>query len=91
MRFSLLLFLLSSSLLSSLTPLFSALLIPASSSVVVVVSVKNIRIQRDNGQSKTAFVTFKDPKALEIALLLSVGSLCFFYYYYYCLILPCIF
>uniref|UniRef100_A0A6N2MJT0 RRM domain-containing protein n=1 Tax=Salix viminalis TaxID=40686 RepID=A0A6N2MJT0_SALVM len=72
MRFSLLLFLLSSSLLSSLTPLFSALLIPASSSVVVVVSVKNIRIQRDNGQSKTAFVTFKDPKALEIALLLSL-------------------
>ena len=42
----------------------------------------------DNGQSKTAFVTFKDPKALEIALLLSVGSLVFLffcccYYYYY--------
>jgi hypothetical protein len=31
----------------------------------------------DHGQSKTAFVTFKDPKALEIALLLSVGSLVF--------------
>lgn len=27
------------------------------------------------GQSKTAFVTFKDPKALEIALLLSVFPL----------------
>uniref|UniRef100_A0A6N2K9V2 Secreted protein n=1 Tax=Salix viminalis TaxID=40686 RepID=A0A6N2K9V2_SALVM len=37
--FSLLLFLLSSSLLSSHTPLFSALLIPASSSIVAVVSV----------------------------------------------------
>ena len=45
----------------------------------------------DNGQSKTAIVTFKDPKAHEIALLLSVGSLCFYYYYYDCLILPCIF
>jgi len=29
------------------------------------------------GKSKTAFVTFKDPKALEIALLLSV---CLFYF-----------
>lgn len=30
------------------------------------------------GQSKTAFVTFKDPKALEIALLLSVFlQICF--------------
>ncbi|KAB5532322.1 hypothetical protein DKX38_018992 [Salix brachista] len=27
----------------------------------------------DNGQPKTAFVTFKDPKALEIALLLSMS------------------
>lgn len=26
------------------------------------------------GQSKTAYVTFKDPKALEIALLLSVRA-----------------
>lgn len=26
----------------------------------------------ESGQSKSAFVTFKDPKALEIALLLSV-------------------
>ncbi|KAJ6417870.1 hypothetical protein OIU84_001286 [Salix udensis] len=57
------------------TPLlpYSSLLSSTDTSklVVVVVSVKNINIQRDNGQSKTAFVTFKDPKALEIALLLS--------------------
>ncbi|THG00075.1 hypothetical protein TEA_006757 [Camellia sinensis var. sinensis] len=32
-------------------------------------------IRRDTGQSKTAFVTFKDPKALEIALLLSGATI----------------
>ncbi|XP_040368867.1 uncharacterized protein LOC121051054 [Rosa chinensis] len=34
--------------------------------------IERIQIQRDPAQSKTAFVTFKDAKALEIALLLSV-------------------
>jgi len=29
----------------------------------------------EDGKSKTAYVTFKDPKALEIALLLSVMPL----------------
>ncbi|XP_057505698.1 binding partner of ACD11 1-like isoform X1 [Actinidia eriantha] len=33
--------------------------------------IEHIEIRRDSGQLKTAFVTFKDPKALEIALLLS--------------------
>ncbi|KAF4397104.1 hypothetical protein G4B88_008950 [Cannabis sativa] len=33
--------------------------------------IEHIQIYREHGQSKTAFVTFKDPKALEIALLLS--------------------
>lgn len=33
------------------------------------------------GKSKTAFVTFKDPRALEIALLLSVISLFFSYFF----------
>ncbi|RQO99016.1 hypothetical protein POPTR_013G055100v4 [Populus trichocarpa] len=37
--------------------------------------IENIHIQRDHGQSKTAFVTFKDPKALEIALLLSGATI----------------
>ncbi|KAI5554789.1 hypothetical protein POPTR_019G037600v4 [Populus trichocarpa] len=37
--------------------------------------IEHIHIQRENGQSKTAFVTFKDPKALEIALLLSGATL----------------
>lgn len=32
---------------------------------------------REYGKPKTAFVTFKDPRALEIALLLSVISLFF--------------
>ncbi|KAL6987287.1 hypothetical protein U1Q18_013039 [Sarracenia purpurea var. burkii] len=35
---------------------------------------KNL-VCRDPGQSKTAFVTFKDPKALEIALLLSGATI----------------
>ncbi|KAL6521242.1 hypothetical protein OROGR_017811 [Orobanche gracilis] len=34
--------------------------------------IEHIQIRREPGQSKTAFVTFKDPKALEIALLLSI-------------------
>lgn len=34
---------------------------------------------REPGQSKTAFVTFKDPNALEIALLLSVISWAFYF------------
>ncbi|PSS15822.1 Binding partner of like [Actinidia chinensis var. chinensis] len=33
--------------------------------------IEHIEIRRDSGQLKTAFVTFRDPKALEIALLLS--------------------
>ncbi|KAK9156976.1 hypothetical protein Scep_003550 [Stephania cephalantha] len=33
--------------------------------------IERIEIQRDVDRAKTAFVTFKDPKALEIALLLS--------------------
>ncbi|XP_021624307.1 binding partner of ACD11 1 isoform X1 [Manihot esculenta] len=37
--------------------------------------IEHIEILRENGQSKTAFVTFKDPKALEIALLLSGATL----------------
>lgn len=38
----------------------------------------------ESGKSKTAFVTFKDPKALEIALLLSVT---FIFFYMYCIAL----
>ncbi|KAG5556291.1 hypothetical protein RHGRI_006786 [Rhododendron griersonianum] len=34
--------------------------------------IEHIEIRGDSGQLRTAFVTFKDPKALEIALLLSV-------------------
>ncbi|KAF8403440.1 hypothetical protein HHK36_011544 [Tetracentron sinense] len=37
--------------------------------------IEHIEIHRDVGQSKTAFVTFKDPKALEIALLLSGATI----------------
>ncbi|KAL2481790.1 RNA binding (RRM/RBD/RNP motif) family protein [Abeliophyllum distichum] len=37
--------------------------------------IENIEIRREAGQSKTAFVTFKDPKALEIALLLSGATI----------------
>ncbi|XP_058002591.1 binding partner of ACD11 1 isoform X1 [Hevea brasiliensis] len=37
--------------------------------------IEHIEILRENGQSKTAFVTFKDPKALEIALLLSGATI----------------
>ncbi|XP_044482649.1 binding partner of ACD11 1-like [Mangifera indica] len=37
--------------------------------------VECIQIQRESGQLKTAFVTFKDPKALEIALLLSGATI----------------
>ncbi|KAL5547176.1 hypothetical protein UlMin_006863 [Ulmus minor] len=37
--------------------------------------IEHIEIQREPGQSKTAFVTFKDPKALEIALLLSGATI----------------
>ncbi|OAY44391.1 binding partner of ACD11 1 [Manihot esculenta] len=37
--------------------------------------IEHIEIIRENGQSKTAFVTFKDPKALEIALLLSGATI----------------
>ncbi|XP_054814406.1 binding partner of ACD11 1 isoform X2 [Prosopis cineraria] len=33
--------------------------------------IEHIEIQSDSGKLKTAYVTFKDPKALEIALLLS--------------------
>lgn len=35
--------------------------------------IEHIEIRRQPPQSGTAFVTFKDPKALEIALLLSVN------------------
>ncbi|KAA8516878.1 hypothetical protein F0562_017304 [Nyssa sinensis] len=37
--------------------------------------IEHIEIRGDSGQSKTAFVTFKDPKALEIALLLSGATI----------------
>ncbi|KAF2306908.1 hypothetical protein GH714_022458 [Hevea brasiliensis] len=37
--------------------------------------IEHIEIQRENGLSKTAFVTFKDHKALEIALLLSGATM----------------
>lgn len=37
--------------------------------------IENIEIRREPGQPKTAFVTFKDPKALEIALLLSGATI----------------
>ncbi|CAA3023840.1 binding partner of ACD11 1-like [Olea europaea subsp. europaea] len=37
--------------------------------------IENIEIRREPGQSKTAFVTFKDPNALEIALLLSGATI----------------
>ncbi|XP_077240839.1 RNA binding (RRM/RBD/RNP motifs) family protein isoform X3 [Tasmannia lanceolata] len=37
--------------------------------------IEHIEIQRGVGESKTAFVTFKDPKALEIALLLSGATI----------------
>ncbi|RVW96408.1 Binding partner of ACD11 1 [Vitis vinifera] len=36
--------------------------------------IEHVEILRDSGQLRTAFVTFKDPKALEIALLLSDGT-----------------
>ncbi|KAJ0430967.1 putative RNA recognition motif domain, nucleotide-binding alpha-beta plait domain superfamily [Helianthus annuus] len=34
--------------------------------------IEQVEICHDSEQHKTAFVTFKDPKALEIALLLSL-------------------
>ncbi|KAM3339273.1 binding partner of ACD11 1 isoform X1 [Capsicum galapagoense] len=37
--------------------------------------IEHIEIRRDKGQSKTAYVTFKHPKALEIALLLSGATI----------------
>ncbi|GFP89887.1 protein vip1 [Phtheirospermum japonicum] len=37
--------------------------------------IEHIEIRREPGQSKTAYVTFKDPKALEIALLLSGATI----------------
>lgn len=37
--------------------------------------IEHIEIRREPGHSKTAFVTFKDPKALEIALLLSGATI----------------
>ncbi|XP_065854318.1 binding partner of ACD11 1 isoform X2 [Euphorbia lathyris] len=37
--------------------------------------IERIEIHRENGGSKTAFVTFQDPKALEIALLLSGATI----------------
>ncbi|XP_059428296.1 binding partner of ACD11 1 [Corylus avellana] len=37
--------------------------------------IEHIEIQCESGQSKSAFVTFKDPKALEIALLLSGATI----------------
>ncbi|PON55659.1 Splicing factor-like protein [Trema orientale] len=37
--------------------------------------IEQIQIHREPGQSNTAFVTFKDPKALEIALLLSGATI----------------
>ncbi|KAJ9693768.1 hypothetical protein PVL29_009634 [Vitis rotundifolia] len=37
--------------------------------------IEHVEILRDSGQLRTAFVTFKDPKALEIALLLSGATI----------------
>ncbi|XP_075502167.1 binding partner of ACD11 1-like isoform X2 [Primulina tabacum] len=37
--------------------------------------IEHVEIRREPGQSKTAFVTFKDAKALEIALLLSGATI----------------
>ncbi|KAI4386636.1 hypothetical protein MLD38_004552 [Melastoma candidum] len=37
--------------------------------------IDHVEIRRDSGQSRIAFVTFKDPKALEIALMLSGATL----------------
>lgn len=37
--------------------------------------IEHIEIHRGSGEIKTAFVTFKDPKALEIALLLSGATI----------------
>ncbi|XP_047330407.1 binding partner of ACD11 1 isoform X2 [Impatiens glandulifera] len=37
--------------------------------------IEHVEIWRDLSQSKTAFVTFRDPKALEIALLLSGATI----------------
>lgn len=37
--------------------------------------IEHIEIRREPGQPKTAFVTFRDPKALEIALLLSGATI----------------
>ncbi|XP_022744316.1 binding partner of ACD11 1-like isoform X2 [Durio zibethinus] len=37
--------------------------------------IEHIEIKGEPGQSKTAYVTFKDPKALEIALLLSGATI----------------
>ncbi|KAL0337106.1 UNVERIFIED_CONTAM: Binding partner of ACD11 1 [Sesamum calycinum] len=37
--------------------------------------IENIEIRREAGESRIAFVTFKDPKALEIALLLSGATI----------------
>ncbi|XVE90197.1 hypothetical protein DITRI_Ditri20bG0059400 [Diplodiscus trichospermus] len=37
--------------------------------------IEHIEILGESGQSKTAYVTFKDPKALEIALLLSGATM----------------
>ncbi|XP_027175671.1 binding partner of ACD11 1 [Coffea eugenioides] len=37
--------------------------------------IEHIEIRRDSPQSRIAFVTFKDPKALEIALLLSGATI----------------
>ncbi|XP_020549801.1 binding partner of ACD11 1 isoform X3 [Sesamum indicum] len=37
--------------------------------------IEHIEIRREPGDSRTAFVTFKDPKALEIALLLSGATI----------------
>ncbi|KAE9465703.1 hypothetical protein C3L33_02385, partial [Rhododendron williamsianum] len=37
--------------------------------------IEHIEIRGDSGQLRTAFVTFKDPKALEIALLLSGATI----------------
>ncbi|KAG8373988.1 hypothetical protein BUALT_Bualt11G0083800 [Buddleja alternifolia] len=37
--------------------------------------IENMEIRREPGELKTAFVTFKDPRALEIALLLSGATI----------------
>jgi len=48
---------------------------PAERSQICIMIASCVVCCSEDGKSKTAYVTFKDPKALEIALLLSVMPL----------------